>query len=67
MTVLEVARASADKERNEEGEEWSDDYEPSYHIVHDGDGVIKLLSTYMQEPPSHPASLMFECAEHVFL
>ena len=64
MTVLEVARASVDKDWTEDDEDWSDDDEPP---VHDSDGVIKLLSTYIQEPSSHPVSLVVECTEHVFI
>ena len=64
MTVLEVARASADKDWSEEDGDSSDDDESSYHHVHESDRVIKLLSTYILEPSSRPVSLAVEYAEN---
>ena len=53
LTALEVARASTDRDWDEE------DRCKMYKAVHDYDGVVDLLSGYTTEPavlPSHPVS-----------
>ena len=61
LTALEVARASTDKDWDEE------DRRKWYKVVHDYDGVVDLLSGYTAEPavlPSHPVSGTITTSSH---
>ena len=61
LTALEVARASTDRDWEEE------DRRKRYKAVHDYDGVVDLLSGYTAEPavlPSHPVSGTITTSSH---
>ena len=61
LTALEVARASTDKDWDEE------DRRKRYKVVHDYDGVVDLLSEYTAELavlPSHPVSGTITTSSH---
>ena len=61
LTALEVARASTDRDWDEE------DRRKRYKAVHDYDGVVDLLSGYTAEPavlPSHPVSGTITTSSH---
>ena len=75
LTALEVARASTDKDWDEDEEydsdddkRWDEKYSMfQYKVVHDYDGVVDLLSGYTAEPtvlPSHPVSGTITTSSH---
>ena len=64
LTALEVARASTDRDWDEEDR--CKRYK-RYKVVHDYDGVVDLLSGYTAEPavlPSHPVSGTITTSSH---
>ena len=59
LTALEVARASTDKDWDEEDRcRWW------YKVVHNYDGVVDLLSGYTAELPSHRVSGTITTSSH---
>ena len=72
LTALEVARASTDKDWDEEEKYWDDEHREIRQrrvvtVVSDYDGIIDLLSGYTAEPavlPSHPVSGTITTSSH---